>query len=105
LSKEKRAYIKKFKEKLDRWSEKISDLAIDAGIENAEKQAEYQEHMERLHQKHKSLDDKVSGLKDADESAWERLKEEIESSWHDLKEKYEHVKSRLKKDIEKEKHK
>lgn len=103
MSEKRQEYINKLKAKIDEWNTEISDLAQKAGRVKEEKKAEYKKWMETLSTRRKNLEEKITNMKEAEESSWEGLKYGVESSWEALKEKYAEAKSIFKKDIEDDK--
>jgi len=102
MSEKREDYVNNLKAKIQELNQEISKLSDKAGQAKEEKKAEYKEQMDKLREKRKDLESKVSEMKEASESTWEKFKEGVESSWEALKEKTAEVKSRFKKDAEKE---
>lgn len=80
----KEAYEQKLQAQLDEWSAEIDKLKAKADSAEADAQLEYYKRIEELRSMQETAANKLTGLKDAGDDAWEDLKAGIESAWDSL---------------------
>ena len=80
----KEAYEQKVQAQLDEWSAEIDKLKAKADSAEADAQLEYYKRIEELRSMQETAANKLTGLKDAGDDAWEDLKAGIESAWDSL---------------------
>ncbi len=97
MDSKKDAYVQKLKAKIDEWNADLDKLSAKADQADGETKIKYQQQIEDLKSKRKELQDKVTNLKDASESAWEDIKEGVEKSWETWKESFSKAKTEFKK--------
>jgi chromosome segregation ATPase len=85
MNDKKDAYIKKLKAKLDEWNAEIDKIQAKANQAEAETKIVYEKQLADLQSKRNDVDQKISELQQAGESAWEDLKQGLENSWDILK--------------------
>jgi multidrug resistance efflux pump len=85
----KESYEKKLQAQLDEWSADIDKLKARADKAEANVQIAYYKQVDELRSMQKAASQKLAGLKDAGDDAWEDLKTGIEKTWdklgHELK--------------------
>lgn len=93
MTEKRDAYVQKLKARLDEWNAEIDRLAAKADQAEAESRIEYENRMEDLRAKRKDVEDKMTELQQAGESAWKDLKQGLENSWEILKRSFARAKS------------
>jgi len=87
------AYVQKLKAKLDELNSEIDNLEAKAHLAEVESKIEYEKHLAELRAKSKDVNEKISELQQAGQSATEDLKQGLENSWEMLKESLTRAKS------------
>ena len=87
------AYVQKLKAKLDEWNATIDKLQEKADQAEAGAKIAYEKQLADLRAKREDVDEKLSEMEQAGESAWEDLKQGLENSWEILKAGFVKVKS------------
>lgn len=79
------AYVQRLKAKMDEWNAEIAKLSAKADQAEAQSKIEYYKRLEDLRAKRRDLQDKIAGMEQAGEGAWEDLKQGLENSWEVFK--------------------
>lgn len=87
------AYVQKLKTKLDEWNATIDKLQAKADQAEAETKIAYENQLADLQAMREDVDEKISEMEQADESALEDLKQGVENSWQILKIGFSNAKS------------
>ena len=87
------AYVQKLKTKLDEWNATIDKLQAKADQAEAETKIAYENQLADLQAMREDVDEKISEMEQADESALEDLKQGVENSWQILKVGFSNAKS------------
>ena len=74
----KKAYEKKIQAQVDEWNAEIEKLKAQASQVRADMQINYNNQIEELQQRKKSVNKKLTQLKQASEESWEDLKAGID---------------------------
>ncbi len=79
------AYVQEMKAKLDEWNAEVDRIQAKIDQADAETRIQYQKQLDDLRAKRKDLEDRIAGVQQAGEGAWQDLKQGLESSWSILK--------------------
>lgn len=96
MTEKREAYLQKLKAMLDEWNAEIDILEAKAAQADADAKIYYQGKLEDLRTKKNDVMEKIEGIRQAEESAWEDLKQGLENSWDILKESFKEAKSEFK---------
>ena len=89
-------YIRKMQAKLDEWNAEIDMLTGKAGEVTADVRIEYNEQIKSLKTKQAAARQKIEGLQQAGENAWEDMKTGIDLAWTAMGEAINSARSRFK---------
>jgi hypothetical protein len=85
MTAQKDAYVRKLRDRLDRWYAEIDKLAAKADQADAASKVEYHQQLAEIRAKLDDIGQKLAGPQPADEGAWENFKRGLENSWEILK--------------------
>ena len=71
---DKDAYIRKLHARMNKWNAEIDKLKATADMSAAESRIEFQNQLEKVQQKRKDAEKKLTEVREAGEGAWEDLK-------------------------------
>lgn len=86
----------KFQAQLDEWKADIDKLKEKAAGAKADAQLDMNKLVADLEAKVKIASDKLAGLAEASDEAWDSAKKSVESSWDSLKSSIHHAVAKLK---------
>jgi hypothetical protein len=89
------AYVQKMKAKLDEWNADIAKMEAKARQKGAEARQDYEQQIEEMKAKRKSLEEDVDRLRRRGEDAWEDLKAGIDNAADALGEALHSARSRF----------
>ena len=92
----KDAYVKKMKAQLDEWSAEIDKLQAKAEKAEAGLQIEYVKKLDELKSLRTAAKQKLTGIKESGDDAWNDFKAGLESAWNEL----ENTLNRFRKEIQ-----
>jgi len=81
----KEAYEQKMEARLKEWDAKIQQLKAKAEQASAEARIEYNNRIEELQGKRKTLEDRLDEMKSSGGDAWKDIKAGVENAFSDLK--------------------
>lgn len=92
----KEAYQQMMEARLAEWGTRINELKAKADKAEAQAKVEYYKQIDALRNQQAAVQEKLRGLKDAGEGAWEDLKAGLEKAWDDLQTSIETAISKVK---------
>lgn len=85
MNEKRDAYVQRLKAKMDEWNAEIAKLSAKVDQAKAESKIKYYDQLEDLRAKRRDIQDKIAGIEQAGEGAWEGLKQGLENSWEAFK--------------------
>ena len=80
------AYIKKFKEQLDRWNADISKLEAKAKQPLAGMKETYEKQLKEVRERRNALQQQMAEIQKAGDHAWDHLREGADKAWKAMEE-------------------
>ena len=80
------AYVKKFKEQLDRWNADISKLEAKAKLPLAGMKEAYEKQLKEVRERRNALQQQMAEIQKAGDHAWDHLREGTDKAWKAMEE-------------------